>query len=143
MKIIQFERQYRDDLIFMVLEAKNAIGRVPTLNDDLLDIEETYLRKGDGFWIALDENKRVIGCIGCHLLPDGKAAIHRLYVRYSLKRQGIGSELLKTAEAFARENGRTLLLLHLGEKKTYAESRQFYPKHGYTFVDEDHMKKRL
>ena len=27
MKIIKFENKYRDDLIFMVLEAKNALGR--------------------------------------------------------------------------------------------------------------------
>ncbi len=30
MKIIPFESQYRDDMIFMVLEAKNALGRIPS-----------------------------------------------------------------------------------------------------------------
>ncbi len=29
-------------LIFMVLEAKNALNRIPTLNDDLLDIDGHY-----------------------------------------------------------------------------------------------------
>ncbi len=29
MKIIPYEDGYRDDMIFMVLEAKNALGRVP------------------------------------------------------------------------------------------------------------------
>lgn len=29
MKIITFENQYRDDLIYMILDAKNALGRVP------------------------------------------------------------------------------------------------------------------
>ena len=32
MRIVPFENQYRDDMIFMVLEAKNALGRIPTLN---------------------------------------------------------------------------------------------------------------
>lgn len=27
MKIISFENKYRDDLIFMILEAKNALGK--------------------------------------------------------------------------------------------------------------------
>lgn len=49
MKIIQFEPRYRDDLIFMILEAKNALGRVPGLNEDLLDIEKHYFSKGDLF----------------------------------------------------------------------------------------------
>ncbi len=143
MRIIKYEKQYRDDTIFMVLEAKNALGRVPTLNDDLLDIDGSYFNKGDMFWIALDDNDRVIGCVGCNLLPDGEAVLHRLYVKYNLKRQGIGTLLLNVAENFARENGRRIMKLHLGDKDTYFESRHFYTKHGYKYVDEDHMEKRL
>ena len=143
MKIIRYEEKYRDDLIFMVLEAKNALGRVPTLNPDMLDVDVFYFSKGDMFWLALDGNDRVIGSVGCNLLPDGEAVLHRLYVKYTLKRQGIGSALLETAENFARDNGRTVMKLHLGEKKTYFESRFFYTKHGYREYETDYMKKTL
>ena len=143
MKIIQYERRYRDDLIFMVLEAKNALGRVPTLNDDLLDLDEFYLNKGDMFWIALDDNDRVIGCVGCNLLPGEEAVLHRLYIKYNLKRQGLGTKLLDVAESFARENGRKIMKIHLGERVTYFESRHFYFFFGYVFIDDDHMKKDL
>ena len=44
MKIIKFEEIYRDDMIFMILEAKNALGRVPGLNEDLLDIKRNYIQ---------------------------------------------------------------------------------------------------
>ena len=64
MKIIPYEDKYRDDMIFMILEAKNALGRVPGLNEDLLDIKKYYLDKGDMFFIAVDENDRVIGSVG-------------------------------------------------------------------------------
>ncbi|MBQ5905518.1 MAG: GNAT family N-acetyltransferase, partial [Clostridia bacterium] len=64
MRIIKFEPKYRDDLIFMILEAKNALGRVPGLNEDLLDIQKNYFDKGDMFWVALDDNDRVIGSVG-------------------------------------------------------------------------------
>lgn len=64
MKIIRFEEKYRDDMIYMVLSAKNALGRVPRLNEDLLDIKKNYFDKDEPFWIALDEFDRVIGCIG-------------------------------------------------------------------------------
>ena len=46
MKIIKYEDKYRDDMIFMILEAKNALGRVPGLNEDLLDIKRNYLDAG-------------------------------------------------------------------------------------------------
>ena len=56
MKIITYEDRYRDDLFFMILEAKNALGRVPGINSDLLDIEKNYFDNGDMFWLAVDEN---------------------------------------------------------------------------------------
>lgn len=49
MKIIEYKGNYRDDLIFMVLEAKNALGRIPSINPDLLTIETSYLEKEDCF----------------------------------------------------------------------------------------------
>lgn len=143
MRIIKYEPKYRDDLIFMVLEAKNALNRVPTLNDDLLDLNAFYFDKGDLFLIMIDDNDRVIGSVGCNLLPNGEAVLHRLYVKANLKRQGIGSSLLEEAENFASENGRKVMKLHLGEKSTYFESRFFYPKHGYVEYKPDYMKKDL
>ncbi len=143
MKIIKYENKYRDDLIFMVLEAKNALNRVPTLNDDLLDLNGFYFDKGDMFWIMLDDNDRVVGSVGCNLLPNNEAVLHRLYVKANLKRQGLGTELLKVAEQFAIDNGRKTMKLHLGEKVTYFESRHFYPKHGYVEYKTDYMKKEL
>lgn len=142
MKIIKFTPKYRDDLIFMVLEAKNALKRIPTLNPDLLDIDEYYFNKGDMFWIAIDENDRVIGSIGCNI-ENNSAVLHRLYVKHNMKRQGIGSELLKTAENFAKMRQCEIIKLHLGEKETYFESRFFYSGHGYVYDDSDHMSKTI
>ena len=45
MQIKPFENRYRDDLIFMVLEAKDALGRIPHLNEDLLNIERNYIER--------------------------------------------------------------------------------------------------
>ena len=87
MEIIKYEPKYHDDLIFMVLAAKDAIGRVPTLNADLLDIEGFYLDKGDMFWLAVDGG-RVVGSIGCNLLPDGAAALHRLLCEAAIQKAG-------------------------------------------------------
>ena len=141
MKIIEFEDRYRDDMIFMVLSAKNALGRVPRLNDDLLDIKTNYLDKGHPFWIAIDEFDRVIGCIGTKTLDDGNLYLSHLYIRYDYKRHGIGSKLLALAEDSARKRGYKEIHVHLG--KDYLESHIFYPKHGYVEYKEMYMKKML
>ncbi|MBR3161197.1 MAG: GNAT family N-acetyltransferase [Bacilli bacterium] len=141
MKIIIFEEKYRDDMIYMVLSAKNALGRVPRLNEDLLDIKTNYFDKGHPFWIALDEFDRVIGCIGTKEDNDGKIFLSHLYVKYDLKRHGIGSKLLDLAENSIRDRGYKEVHVHLG--KDYLESHIFYPKHGYIEYKELYMKKDL
>lgn len=143
MKIIEYEERYRDDMIFMVLEAKNALGRVPRINEDLLDIKSYYIDKGDMFWLALDDNNRVIGCIGYNSeYNSGEVKLHRLYVKYNLKRRGIGTALLKTAEEYIMKNGYSTVCVFLGGKEYY-ESYSFYPKHGYTEYLPSCMKKVL
>ena len=141
MKIINFEEKYRDDMIFMVLSAKNALGRVPKLNEDLLDIKKNFFDKGHPFWIALDEFDRVIGCIGTRNDENGKIFLSRLYVKFDHKRHGIGSQLLQLAEDSARERGYKEIHVHLG--KDYLESHIFYPKHGYVEYQDLYMKKKL
>ena len=142
MKIIQYEDCYRDDMIFMVLEAKNALGRVPRLNKDLLDVQRYYLSQGEMFWLALNEDNRVIGCIGYNKYDQNTAKLHRLYIKWNLKRQGIGTELLKTAEEQMKKAGYRYSIVHLGGKE-YFESKQFYPKHGYIECGPDCMRKEL
>ena len=145
MQIKPFENRYRDDLIFMVLEAKDALGRIPHLNEDLLNIQRNYIEKGDCFWIAVDERDRVIGCVGYSRI-DGtsEAFVHRLYVKASMKHKGIGSALLKTAEEAMKRNGISISRVHLGEpEEQWFESYVFYPKHGYRPYAPRYMKKQL
>ena len=145
MLIISYAAKYRDDMIFMILQAKDAMGRIPSINEDLLDIEGNYLAKGDMFWIALNEKDRVIGCIGYSGTdnPD-EAFLHRLYVKASEKHKGIGSALLLTAENAMRKQGIRTVFVHLGApKEQWFESYAFYPKHGYTEYAPRYMRKDL
>lgn len=143
MKIIKYEEKYRDDMIFMILQAKDALGRVPGLNNDLLDVKENYLDKGDMFWIAIDDNDRVIGSVGYSSIDDtDEVWLHRLFVKSTMKRQGIGSALLEIAEQYIKEQGKKMIRVHLGGEEWF-ESRAFYPKHGYVEYDERYMKKEL
>ncbi len=145
MKIRAFEEDDRDDLIFMVLQAKDALGRKPKINEDLLDIRGHYMDRGDQFWVAVDENGRVIGCVGySRIAGTTEAFLHRLYVKPTEKRKGIGTALLQTAEEHMRDQGITVAKIHLGSpKEQWFESYAFYPKHGYTEYEPRYMKKEL
>jgi len=144
-RIIAYDERFRDDMIFMVLQAKDALGRIPRLNEDLLDVRAGYTARGDEFFLALDDDGRVIGCVGYSRVPGtAEAFLHRLYVKASKKRRGIGTALLQTAEAAMRAKGITLCRVHLGEpREQWYESYAFYPKHGYKEYAPRRMRKEL
>lgn len=141
MRILAYDPQYRDDMIFMVLSAKDALGTVPHLNDDLLDIPGCYLKKRGAFFLAVDDTDRVVGCIGV-LIEGASARLHRLYIKPAFKRQGIGSRLLDGAERFAAQQGAEEAVVHLGDPRYYGESIPFYEKHGYLETEPRWRKKR-
>ena len=145
MIIKPYEEKYRDDLIFMVLQAKDALGRRPTINEDLLDIKANYFDRGDMFWVAVGEDDRVIGSVGYSKTENpSEAFLHRLYVKASEKHKGIGTVLLQTAESEMRNQGISVSLVHLGEpKEQWFESYAFYPKYGYREYEPRYMRKEL
>ena len=140
-----YEDEYRDDLIFMILQAKDALGRKPSINPDLLDIKANYFDRGDMFWVAVNESDRVIGCIGYSKTENASEAfLHRLYVKACEKHKGIGTALLHTAETAMRNQGISVSLVHLGEpKEQWFESYSFYPKLGYIEYKPGYMRKDL
>ena len=145
MTIKPYEEKYKDDLISMVWQAKEALGRVPTINPDLYDIVANYFNKGTAFWIAVDNNDRVVGCVGYSKTEcPTEAFLHRLFVLPSEKRKGIGTALLKIAEVEMKQKGISVALVHLGEpKEQWFESYHFYPKHGYREYAPRYMRKEL
>ena len=132
-KIIPFEEKYRDDTIFCLLSAKDAIGDIPRLNEDILHIQECYFDKGDMFWIALDENERVIGMLGTDTVSDTEMWLRRLFIKPALKRNGLGSALLSFAENFASAKG--VSVIHTRFHDTYIEASKFYPEKGFVYTE--------
>lgn len=129
MEIKLYEPRYRDDMIFMVLEAKDALGRIPRLNEDLLDINANYISNGNMFWIAIDDNDRVIGSIGTKIISENEMWLKRLYVKSTMKRQGIGKKLYKKAEEFAIQKG--IHMIYTRFSADYSEAQGFYPSMGF------------
>ena len=140
-RIIRYDERYRDDMIFMVLSAKDALHKIPSINPDLLDIQSCYIDKGDMFWLALDGN-RVIGCVGYETTNPLEARVHRLYVKPELKREGVGSALMQTLEKHIREKGYKKISIHTGDER-YWESKLFYKAKGFIEVQPNILERVL
>ena len=133
-KILPFQNEHRDDTIFCLLSAKDAIsaGYPPRLSEDLLDIHKNYFDKGDMFWIALDDNDRVIGMIGTSTVSESDMWLRRLFIKPSHKRKGVGSALLATAEDYAKAKG--IENIHTRFAEWFDEAAMFYPTKGFIEV---------
>lgn len=141
MEIKIFDEKYRDDMIFMILEAKNSLGRIPHLNEDLLDVVGNYIKTGNMFWIAVDDNDRVIGNIGTKIVSQNEMWLKRLYVKSAMKRQGIGKKLYKKAEEFAIQKG--IDTIYTRFSADYIEAQKFYTSIGFIETAPYEMVKKL
>jgi ADP-ribose pyrophosphatase YjhB (NUDIX family)/GNAT superfamily N-acetyltransferase len=140
-RLVEYDNKFKDDLILMIIEAKSVLGNNSRLNKDLLDINTNYINNGDKFWLALNEEDRVIGCLGTRTINSHEMWLKRFYIKTNRKRRGIGTQLLKLAEVFARERGVTDLYTRFNEK--YSGANPFYASRG--FVDDSLyvMKKHI
>ena len=141
MEVKLFEEKYRDDMIFMILEAKNALGRIPHLNEDLLDVVSNYISTGNMFWIAINDHDRVIGSIGTKIVSQNEMWLKRLFVKSTIKRQGIGKDLYKKAEEFAIQKG--IHTIYTRFSSDYVEAQKFYPAMGFVEIEPYEMARYL
>lgn len=141
MEIIQYQNQYRDDLIYMILDTKDALGRIPKLNEDLLDIEKIYLEKYN-FYIIIDKN-RVIGSLG-YLIEDNIAFLKRFYIKKEYQKQGIGQKLYDFVIKEILEKRIEYIYAHLGQPlNEWIGSYNFYLKNGFSDTQKGYMEKKI
>lgn len=128
-KTIKYNHEYRDDMLFCYLLAKDALGGIPRLRDDLLDIQKHYFDNNDMFWIAINDENRVVGMIGTSTVSETDMWLKRLFVKPNAKRSGIAGMLLDVVEEYAKSKG--VLTIHTRFNDNYIEAPLFYSSKGF------------
>ena len=101
-------------------------------HDDLPDLRApstSYDRTGGAFWAVEDERGRVCACVAVDFPESETAELHRLYVRPDQRGRGLGSRLVHQAEAHARSNGASRIVLWSDTRFTTAH--RLYIRLGY------------
>jgi putative acetyltransferase len=99
-------------------------GEIP----ELRKIASHFRALGGRFWVA-ERQGEVVGCVGFAPLPNGRAQLHKLYVRANCRRIGIGGRLCELVEATARERGITHL--ELWSDTRFETAHLVYERRGY------------
>ncbi len=80
--ISRFSDRYTQDVIDLALHFQNDGTRPPVSvadQPDLLQIEDSYIKPGGGFWIATDDG-RLVGTVGLMPHGDGIAILKKFFV---------------------------------------------------------------
>jgi N-acetylglutamate synthase-like GNAT family acetyltransferase len=116
---------------------RNEFGFSITWEDqpDLHDIDGWYRAGAGEFWVAKDEQGRVIGMIGLRDIGGGAGALRKMFVarEWRGEERGVARQLVEFLIAHARKRGlRTILL---GTNEAFRAAHRFYEKCGFQRVE--------
>ena len=127
------------DLIELLQDAVDSgasVGFLPPLSHDASDYWRSVfadLDAGHRLLLGATVGSRLVGSVQLELArkPNAshRAEVQRLLVLRSVRRQGIGEQLMRQLHELARQHGRTLLVLDTREGDP---SELLYRKLGYT-----------
>jgi ribosomal protein S18 acetylase RimI-like enzyme len=103
------------------------------------EVIDGYLRDpvGSGYNILIAETgKDIVGyiCYGPTPLTQGTWDIYWMATLPERQGQGIGGDLMVSAESQVRESGGRLILIETSARPDYKKARRFYQYHGFEVV---------
>jgi GNAT superfamily N-acetyltransferase len=107
---------------------------MPGYEDDLLDIDGTYLDDGSDFWVVEATGGELIGMTAISRVDDETARLRRMRVTEVWRRRGVAQALLDHAIAFCQESGYAKVILDSTEHQTAAH--QLYERAGFVRTSE-------
>ncbi|QNJ98604.1 GNAT family N-acetyltransferase [Constantimarinum furrinae] len=78
-------------------------------------------------------NKQAVACGALKSFDENSVEVKRMYTKPEFRGKGLGSEILKALEIWAKEMGLTRCVLETGWKQP--EAIQLYKKNGYTRIE--------
>jgi putative acetyltransferase len=97
------------------------------------NLKAEHLEDGRGTFVVARKGGQAVGCGAIRLLDPTTAEVKRMYVEPEDRRKGVGSAVLASLEAAARELGAHRVLLETGVHQKAAVS--LYRRAGFTPVD--------
>lgn len=129
--------KYRQEVIDLILYVQNVeydVGITIEEQPDILNIKRNYIDNGGCFWIALNQEGKVIGTIGLQKKTTEVAVMKKFFVykEYRGKEHGVGMELYNFLLDFAKNQNFSTIILDTPSKAN--RSHNFYKKVGFNEI---------
>lgn len=142
MEIIQYENEFKDEAIALILGIQNDEAKVNlTIEDqpDLLDITKAYLNNDGNFWLAIDSGQ-VVGTLALMKIDNEWSVLKKFFVRSDYRSRKVGLSLYDRLLEFARLKGYRHIILDT--PSVAIRSHKFYERSGFRLVDKSELKVR-
>jgi N-acetylglutamate synthase-like GNAT family acetyltransferase len=139
MNIIEYKENYKKEVVELVLYVQNIEFEVNISIEeqpDILDIENNYLN----FWIALNENNKVIGCIGLQE-KNNIGIMKKFFVYKEYRETGIGKKLYDNLLEYSKSY--SLKNIVLDTPSNAISSHKIYIKSGFKEIKKKRTSSRL
>lgn len=137
MEIKVFAQAYQQQVIDFILSIQVDEFNVPITAEaqpDLKIIPEFYQKGNGNFWIAIDDNDKVIGTIALIDFGNNSVALRKMFARkdWRGKEKGLGQKLLNIVFDWCKEKG--VKHIYLGTIERLHAARRFYQRNGFVEV---------
>ncbi len=136
--VVDYRPEFKDGVIDLILTIQNVeAGLEISLEQqpDLLSIESSYLTAGGGFWIAVNEDGRVVGSIGLQREGVSVSVLKKFFVAdgYRGAQAGVAEALFDRLIAFCGLKEIKTIILDTPSIAT--RSHAFYRKKGFRQIE--------
>lgn len=132
-KIVEYNSAYEKQVKDLIVEIfTNEYGYSNCKEEIYAENLDEYKENNGNLWVALDEEKKVIGCVGIKHIDESIAELKRMYVNPNCRGKGISKELLQMAEEFVKAKSYKKIILSTRDNLERAIA--FYGKNGFVRV---------
>ena len=134
------DRETVTELVYGVLKEYGLKPDPSATDADLVDIERSYFERGGAFFVLEDADGSIIGAYGLYPVEDRTCELRKMYLHKAHRGRGLGSFLLDSALAQARELGFRKVTLETAS--VLKEAMALYESYGFAEYEPDHMSSR-
>jgi DNA-binding MarR family transcriptional regulator/N-acetylglutamate synthase-like GNAT family acetyltransferase len=103
--------------------------------------DEYYYNNSYNFWYAVDDQGKVIGCIGLKKLDNNHAEIKKFFVDSTYRGKGVAQKLMMTLMKAAIKHN--FNIIYLGTVNILQAAQRFYEKYGFVRINKQQLPKEF
>lgn len=142
MKVISYDEKYKNQVIDLILHIQNIeyfVGLSIEDQPDLLDIKKSYFDDGGSFWIAINDNDKVIGTLGLQKREQNIGILKKFFVHKNYRGKEFGISMKLYEQLLKHAKIKKMNSIILDTPSVAIRSHSFYKKAGFRAITKEQL----